>query len=280
MIKLNGEIVLSEKFPNNETKVKDKLDVKTENILELKYESDEDLILLMFVKKELDLYTHQKTHLFIWYMPYSRMDRKIEGDVFTLQHVSEFFGWLDFESICVMEPHSEVTKKELSASSEYYNGYYNIKDIYPACDWLEEVKKEIGFTKNDHVVFPDKGAAARYKDKGYENVCVMEKKRDPSNGRIITMDLKDGYVNPDSKCIIIDDLCSRGGTFALAANILKAKGAGEIYLIVTHCEKTIFEGTLLDEHSNIKKIYTSTSMMAEEHPKICYMDVDVRKYIK
>lgn len=278
MIKLNGETIVTEKFPNNETKVKDFIAKKCDNIVELKYESDADLILLMFVKKEIDAWC-VPSKLFIWYMPYSRMDRKIDGDLFTLQYISDFLAWLNFDSICIMEPHSEVTEKEIKLSIEYNNVNTKIHTIYPACDWLPAVQKEINFTENDHIVFPDKGAAARYKDKGYENVCIMEKKRNPATGQIISMALKEGHVNPGSKCIIIDDLCSKGGTFAWAASILKDLGASEVYLIVTHCEETIFAGALLNSGSPIEKVYTSSSMMEKSHLKIKYMDVDVEGYI-
>lgn len=142
------------------------------------------------------------------------------------------------------------------------------------------MQKEIGFTENDHIVFPDKGAAARYANSGYANICIMEKKRNPTTGKIEDMRLKEGKVNPGAKCIIIDDLCSKGGTFAWAGSILKSLGASEVYLIVSHCEETIFEGKLLTEGSPISKVYTSSSIMCKEHPNIQYMDVNVSNYAK
>lgn len=151
--------------------------------------------------------------------------------------------------------------------------------IYPVKDWLPEVQKEIGFTEQDHVVFPDKGAAARYADSDYANICIMEKKRNPITGNIEDMHLKEGTVNPGSKCIIIDDLCSKGGTFAWAGSILKSLGANEVYLVVSHCEETIFDDKLLSEGSPISKVYTSTSIMCKEHHNIEFMDVDVNKYV-
>lgn len=83
MLTLNGTKLLTERFPNNETKVKDfeNAIVDGQNILEFKYVNDEDLVTLMFAKKRIDEFNVPCT-LFIWYMPYSRMDRKIEGDLF------------------------------------------------------------------------------------------------------------------------------------------------------------------------------------------------------
>lgn len=85
MLKLNGHEIKTERFPNNETKVKDLENaiIDGQNTLEFKYISDEDLVALMFAKKRIDEFKVPCT-LFIWYMPYSRMDRKIDGDLFTL----------------------------------------------------------------------------------------------------------------------------------------------------------------------------------------------------
>ncbi len=44
-------------------------------------------------------------------------------------------------------------------------------------------------------------------------------------------------------------------------------GAGEIYLVVTHCENTIFEGKLLDSDL-ITGIYTTNSILSKDHKKI------------
>ena len=270
MLTLNGTKLLTERFPNNETKVKDFENsiIDGQNVLEFKYTTDADLVTLMFVKKRIDEFNVPCT-LFVWYMPYSRMDRKIEGDLFTLQYVCNFINWLNFAKIVVMEPHSGKTMELLERATA----------IYPVKDWLPEVQKEIGFTEQDHVVFPDKGAAARYADSDYANICIMEKKRNPITGNIEDMHLKEGTVNPGSKCIIIDDLCSKGGTFAWAGSILKSLGANEVYLVVSHCEETIFDGKLLSEGSPISKVYTSTSIMCKEHPNIEFMDVDVNKYV-
>ena len=266
MLILNGTKLLTERFPNNETKVKDfeNAIIDGQNILEFKYVNDEDLITLMFAKKRIDEFNVPCT-LFIWYM-----DRKIEGDLFTLQYVCNFINWLDFAKVVVMEPHSDNTMKMLE----------RVAAIYPVKDWLAEVQKDIGFSENDHIVFPDKGAAARYADSDYANICIMEKKRNPITGNIENMQLKEGKVNPGSKYIIIDDLCSKGGTFAWAGSILKSLGASEVYLVVSHCEETIFDGKLLLEDSPIKKVYTSTSIMAKKHPKIKFMDVNVSNYVK
>ncbi len=266
MLKLNGKRILTERFPNNETKVKDFEEYieRKENILEFKYFNDEDLLTLMFVKERIDE-AYARCALFVWYMPYSRMDRKIDGDLFTLKYICDFINWLQFTKVVIMEPHSVRTIQMLDRA----------KAIYPVKDWVKAEE----LPENVQIVFPDKGAAHRYAHSKYKNVCIMEKKRNPTTGVIENMQIKEGMVIPGAKCIIIDDLCSKGGTFACAGSILKDAGAAEVILAVSHCEETIFKGTLLKENSPIDKIYTSTSIMDKEHPKIKYMDVDVASYM-
>ena len=53
----------------------------------------------------------------------------------------------------------------------------------------------------------------------------------------------------------------------LTASKLKEMGATQIYLAVTHCENTIFEGDLLSSDL-ITKIYTTNSILNKEHKKI------------
>ena len=269
MIILNKQLIVTEEFPNKETKVKDfGTWIADDNLLEFTYGEDKDLLLLYFVKKRMDEEQVSCT-LLINYMPYSRMDRKIDGDLFTLQYVCEFINSLRFDQVYVVEPHSATTITLL----------VNCIAIYPALHWLPTLMKELNFGENDRIVFPDKGAAMRYEDAGYANTCVFDKTRNAQTGRIERMYLKTGDIPVGAKCIIVDDLCSAGGTFLGAGQILKEMGAAEVYLLVTHCERRVFTGKLLDDASPITRVYTSKSMMDEVHPKISYMNFNLESYV-
>jgi Phosphoribosylpyrophosphate synthetase len=270
MITLNRQQVATEQFPNNETKIKDFENIIQEkNLLEFTYREDGDLIRLMFVKRRIEEKSAECV-LVMNYMPYSRMDRKIEGDLFTLQYVCRFINELNFSKVYVIEPHSSKTTDLLERSVA----------IYPAQSWLPEIMSDLKFTDNDRIVFPDKGAASRYKDCNYKNICIFEKTRNPLTGNIENMFLKEGSLPQGAKCIIVDDLCSAGGTFVWAGSILKNMGASDVRLVVTHCESTIFSGKLLDENSPIDMIYTSHSMMDTEHTKINYKNLNIDSYVE
>lgn len=269
MILLNKYEIIIEFFPNKETKVKDFDNlVGKDNLIQFTYHEDGDLIRLMFVKQRLDE-MNVNSGLVINYMPYSRMDRKIEGDLFTLKYVCQFINNLKFEKVFVVEPHSHKTIELLDDAIA----------IYPALDWLPQIMIELEFTENDRIVFPDKGAAARYRDSNYKNVCIFEKTRNAATGRIENMELKEGTLPENAKCIIVDDLCSAGGTFFWAGSILKEMGVSDITLMVTHCEPSIFSGKLLHEDSPVNRIYTSNSMMSERHPKLNYKNINIENYV-
>jgi len=275
---LNGISVVCEQFPNGECKMKEPSSFNHYgNVIEFKYENDGDLIKLFFLKEWLDNkyfssgHSNQRTVLIVDYMPYSRMDRYIQGDVFTLRYICTFINNLKFDQIIVIDPHSHKTLKMLDRAVE----------IVPIYKWLPNILKTNSFNpKKDIIVFPDEGAGDRYRlpneYKDYK-VCVFEKNRDAQTGKILGIKLKRGEVPTNSKCLIIDDLCSKGGTFTGVAKILKEKGADKIFLAVSHCEETIFQGSLLKPDSLISKIYTSTSMMGKikNHPKIVYKEISL-----
>ena len=270
MLLLNQQEIVIERFPNNETKVWDIAEIihPSRNILEFMYTDDCDLVLLMFVKWRLDE-LHTPCNLVIRYMPYSRMDRKIAGNFFTLQYVCRYINMLHFNKVVVVEPHSQMTLKLLERAEA----------LYPVMNWLPDIMKKTGFKDNDRIVFPDKGAAERYRESGLKDTCVFEKTRNPVTGRIEGMKLTKGVITPGAKCIIIDDLCSAGGTFFLAGNILRDMGAEEVILVVAHCEPAVFDGQLLADRSPVSRIYTNNSMMNRHHPKIEYLPINIDRYV-
>jgi ribose-phosphate pyrophosphokinase len=59
--------------------------------------------------------------------------------------------------------------------------------------------------------------------------------------------------------LIVDDICSRGGTFVHTAKALKDAGAANVYLYITHCERTIFNGEIFSS-GLIEKVFTTNSI--------------------
>jgi ribose-phosphate pyrophosphokinase len=219
-----------------------------------RWESDSDLVSLMFLKKHLDATFACEVALTITYMPYSRMDRVEEaGTCFTLSYVAEFINSLGFYSVTVMEPHSEVTLSLLDRS----------RAAYPVA-WVATMV--LGTLEGPVVVvFPDAGAAARYRSTfGEFTHLVGEKSRDFSSGRItgLTITPPEGWrALPGTTAVIVDDLCSRGGTFLATGEILRRDlGISAVVLCVTHLEANVFNGDLLEDGSPVDHIYTTDAL--------------------
>ncbi|MNH33582.1 ribose-phosphate pyrophosphokinase [compost metagenome] len=103
--------------------------------------------------------------------------------------------------------------------------------------------------------------------RGYKQL-VGFKARDFQTGEIKSLDVVGQVDSSGFKAIIVDDLCSYGGTFMLSAERLKELGATHIYLLVGHCEKSIYKGKIPGSEL-IDKVYTTDSLLDKsEHEKI------------
>ncbi|MED1301771.1 ribose-phosphate pyrophosphokinase [Bacillus pacificus] len=265
MIKINDYTIEFEKFPNGETRINgtDLLNAQNanNNTITLKYENDNDLIRLMLVKRFLDERSFgDNIQLKILYMPYSRMDRVEGNSVFTLKYVSEFINSLGFSRVFIIEPHSDVTPALIDKS---------IADYPTIHQYLPKVISKIKFNKDaDYLFFPDGGAQKRYGNiKGF-NQLVGNKKRNFKTGRIESLEVV-GDMKPGQKIVIVDDLSSYGGTFMMSGQKLKDMGAAEVYLLVAHCENSIFDGDIF-KTNEIDGVFTTNSILDQNktHEKL------------
>lgn len=271
MLKLNGKAVPFGMFPNLEIKMDEKfirenVRVKMMNLITFKFETNKDLIHLMFLKRFMDaiLPKHAEVILQIAYMPYSRMDRSEGGSAFTLKYVADFINLMNFDTVHVVEPHSDVSIALLDRA---------VAD-YPTVELLSKVMEMVEYDKSkDYLVYPDAGAQKRYgKVTGFP-FLTANKKRNFETGKIESIEVDSslmGMLHKDAKAIILDDLCSRGGTFIGTAEKLKGLGFKEIYLLVAHTEQAIYSGDIL-KTDLIDKVFTTNTMLNEtevHHNKI------------
>jgi ribose-phosphate pyrophosphokinase len=266
MIYFNGEKIEVKKFPNGEALIQsDHLNIRSngngedhQNEIKVHFENDEDITHLIFLKGHLDD-LNTKCNLIIPYLPYSRMDRTEGITIFTLKHLCKLINALNFESVTIYEPHSEVSTALLD----------RVKVVDMSQTLTEELLKELNSGEEEIcLVYPDAGAAKRYGKKiNYEKILIANKERDFKTGHIKKLQIIGDMQGKSFKSIIVDDLCSKGGTFKLTASKLKEMGAKEIYLVITHCENTVFQGDLLTDDL-ITGIYTTNSILSKDHEKI------------
>lgn len=262
MIKLNEHVLDFKTYPNNESVLIDLihpfLNEYTMNTVSLYFENEVELTRLMLLKGWLEDVTDNKIKLYLPYVPYSRMDRSESRSSFTLKYFCNFINYLDFDEVFIREAHSYMTQALLKNTTHY--------ETTPLI--ARKAMLELNFTKLDYILYPDAGAQKRY-SKLFEgfNVLVANKIRDFETGEITGLEIQGCNDLNNGRVMIVDDLCSAGGSFYYSALALKKVNAGDIYLSVTHCEDTIHKGKLLDG-DEVKRIYTTNSILTIPHDKI------------
>lgn len=210
------------------------------------------------------------TQLFMPYIPNARMDRAYHNeDVFTLKWFANEINKCGFSRVCVFDPHSDVAPALI--------------DHCEVSTPIGEILTIIEDTDPDVIYFPDAGAMKRYEetvhwalDRAGCHAYIVhgDKKRDWKTGNILGLDIV-GEVKPGEKVLMIDDICSYGGTMFYSAKKLKGLGAGDIDMYVSHCENSILDkerGHLFDDPELIHRVFTTDSIFTGHHDKITVLE--------
>lgn len=169
------------------------------------------------------------------YHPYARADRRFhENEPFCLsvfiRTVLGLFG-TTLDVVTSMDVHSETAKLLWEKHGVYF--------AEGSQDTLLLASLPEGTTYSI-LVAPDKGAVekARKCASTLKAWALIEatKVRDKETGRIIRTEIPAGatQVIIGKNVLIVDDICDGGGTFLPLADVLKAAGAKEVHLYVTH----------------------------------------------
>ena len=255
MIKVNGIEIKQGNFPDNTLLMKFDPDEIPDDGNDIEiwwlYENDAELFTLICLKRHLDQHFFADSfRLFMPYIPHARQDRtKTQEDVFTLKYFCEVINSLNFPIVWVRDAHSNVSLALLN----------NVREM-PVDNYIERAIKESGA---DVLFFPDEGAMKRYSSKSTLPYAFGMKKRDWATGQIQGLDIINAEAVVDKDILIVDDICSRGGTFFYSAKALKAAGAKSVSLYVTHLEKTVVLGEMASTDDLVDHIYTTKSIFPE-----------------
>lgn len=268
MITLNNKKVDISHFPDGtlllREAVKDVLSAEHKNIddknaaVELKwnFENNEELLAVYFLAKHVKAAGYHNLILNMPYIPNARQDRvKNPEDVFTLKYFAELINSLDFAEVRVLDAHSYVSLALIDRVRQDTPQRYIEKVV-------DEIERETG--KKPLMFYPDEGAGKRYSGMIALPYCFGIKNRDWSTGEIRGLSVagETGLI-AGNDVLIVDDICSYGGTFVRSAEALAALGAGDIYLFVSHCEENALRGKLC-ECSRIRQIYTTDSIFRDK----------------
>ena len=276
MILVKNKEVKIERFPDETPRINFNPITAIANgniiVIDWRYDGMDELFYLGAIKKHIEKHLSKefKVYLQMPYIPNARMDRsKNVDEVFTLKYFCDFINSLNFDGVYVLDAHSYVSAALLNHCRNK-NPYY----------YIYSVLNSFGFINNPILYFPDAGSCKRYinlfPDKPY---CYGEKQRDWKTGKITGLEIRKNGVDLTGKTILmIDDICSYGGTFKYSAEALKQCGCGDIYAFATHTENSVLDkekGTFIKllENNTVERLFTTNSLFRGEHEKIDVMEV-------
>lgn len=255
MILMNGYTFGAEKFNSGEVSYKPVEIKKDHNTIELFFEDNKDITDLIFLVDYIRdvMGFDTKLTLKMLYVPYGRMDRQIDGYLFSLKYFKNIINKMYFNEVITLDNHSKQTE-------EYLMGFVE-EDLNP---YIEKVLKKFW---PDYICFPDKGAYSKYPKKIKKAIDGIkyfygEKERVLDDSRKISrykLNMTELSME-GKKVLIIDDICCTGGTAMIAAQEMRDRGASEINLWASHCESNVIKYDIVREGSPITKIYTSGSI--------------------
>lgn len=238
----------------------------------LPYMQDSEIIKLALIVDALRRVGCKSMYLKIPYFPAARQDRICNaGEPLSVKVYADLINAMNFDKVTIFDPHSDVTPALI-----------NNVVVVDNCKFVRDVFRRINnsfdtanFVDIAMLISPDAGSNKKvanvakdlFKYFGREIPVVRaDKLRDVATGAIIeTTVYADDLTG--KHCLIVDDICSKGGTFCALAKALKAKGAEKVYLVVSHYEGTA-DIRILKE-SGIDAIYTTASKsFVTTHPDL------------
>lgn len=237
------------KFPDGQQQVK--ITKCGEYFVQLKARLNDfkDLELIICATKSLRNLGVKEIHLHTPYFLGSRSDRKFEegSNNYLKDVICPIINSLNFESVTVLDPHSDV----LEACLNNFKKVNNLSLVrFATNNYQYENKKKSGIMSEDFILIsPDAGANKKIfnvaEQIGYRGDIITCSKSRDENGKLsrVKTPLTTTQIYSGKDIILIDDICDGGATFLNIAkeivriqdqhNQLRAE-RGKIYLIVTH----------------------------------------------
>lgn len=234
------------------------------------YDNDSEMFQLQCIVDWLRCNGYSNIALHLPYVPNARMDRVPNNEMFTLKSFANFINSLGFAYVKTLDIHSNVGAALIDRICNESPGHY-----------IRQILQNHLNDKNLVLFFPDEGAMKRYSpiaNKFHLPYGFGMKCRDWQTGIIKGLEILGNTEDLAGKdVLIIDDICSRGGTFYYSAQALKKYNVSDIYLYVSHLEHAVHDGQMIGS-GLIKTIYTTDSiyrkdLTPEEHKdKVVILD--------
>lgn len=267
MLLVNGIMVKTEKFPNDELHIKmdwcawnraKKGNQLYDYEITFRYNGSDSVLELLFMLDRIrNQYLCGTFSLHMLYMPYLRMDKPTRSELDTLSSFKSMLNSAKLDRIIVTSPHTEEALKDIP----------NIHVQYIEHELVGKAllgKGGIVDCGLDNILcMPDEGSLKRYVQDGCTSTYIVGHKTRDEKGMIVNYKFDNLEYVKDKAVIIVDDLCVYGNTFYEIGKALKEHGASKVILCVAHLENSILnpeKGIIWREDNPIDKIYTSDTI--------------------
>lgn len=205
-------------------KIRETLFESDEIMITHRVQSFNDMGLIILAVDALRRMSVKRINMLLPYFPGARQDRLMTtGEPLTVRVYADLINSLNFETVTILDPHSEVTPALVNNVRVVTNHQFVGEATAATNDYL--------------LIAPDAGAIKKIQKLAAflenENIIECGKVRN-----VLTGELTGFTVNCDDleskTCVVVDDICDGGGTFLGLADELKKKNAGRLILIVTH----------------------------------------------
>ncbi|HUU42436.1 MAG TPA: ribose-phosphate pyrophosphokinase [Planctomycetota bacterium] len=215
------------KFPDGETMVKVEADVRGADVFVVQSTCapvNDNLMELLIVLDCLRRASAARITAVIPYFGYARQDRKDEGRVpITAKLAANLVATAGADRVLTMELHAAQVQGFFDIPVDHLNA----TPIVSAYLELKKIESMV-------VVSPDVGGsklALAYAQRFGADLAIIEKER--LGGSEVRTSFIIGEVK-GKNAVIVDDMITTGGTVASAAELLKSRGARDIYVVATH----------------------------------------------
>lgn len=261
--------------------------------IDWRFRNNDEIIKLGLILNLLDTYDGiNSVYVHIPFMPYSRMDRHEAGyhNPMSLSVMMSILKTYDEQAsfdvhYSTDDIHNPAALLDISARNgmptHFTNRQVMSKYLFAFMEAHGTLSKEV------LVVFPDKGALARYDQPnvnridddsvvsmlkrttdGQPNIMIGQKTRDFETHKITGYELPDEIPAGIKEIVIIDDVISYGGTFIKLIDAIRAKTDLPISIITSHAEDALWRGDLL-----AKKVPIYTTQSLNDHVESPYGSV-------
>lgn len=237
-----------------------------------RFNSFEDLELIICAAKALRRLGTERIHLYIPYLLGSRSDRRFQqgGTSYLVDIIAPILNAQNFDSVTVCDAHSDVAAACINKLI--------VRDNLVLAEWALD---QIITDEHPILISPDAGALKKVyavaKQSDYkDNVVVCSKYRN-LDGKLEHVNVPITGDMYDRDFVVIDDICDGGATFINIAKAFRAQADlkqidedAKLYLIVTH---GIFSKGLDELAKYFDTIYCTNSVKDLEHPQLRQLTV-------